>query len=298
MAFLAREVPRWSVENQCYSCHNNGDAARALYTASGLKYALPAKVLDDTSAWLVRPETWHKNGGDVEYKDDGLARIQFAAALWSALMAGHVKDRRPFRAAAELIAKDQADDGTWQSQFKGDVGSPVTYGICLATAQARRILRQADPEKYEAAIARADAWILKTPVVRVLDAAAVLWALGDIDPHPAGSFPAGQLLAKLRECLETIRKGQSEDGGWGPFVNAGPEVFDTALVVIALSRLSETKETQDMLGRGRAWLIKEQKDDGSWPETTRPSGGTSYAQRISTTGWATLALLASRNRRE
>ncbi len=28
VAFLAREVPRWSRENHCYSCHNNGDAAR------------------------------------------------------------------------------------------------------------------------------------------------------------------------------------------------------------------------------------------------------------------------------
>ena len=34
VAFLSREVPRWSRENHCYSCHNNGDAARALYQAS------------------------------------------------------------------------------------------------------------------------------------------------------------------------------------------------------------------------------------------------------------------------
>ncbi|MFO1532763.1 MAG: ArsA-related P-loop ATPase, partial [Thermoplasmatota archaeon] len=31
---LAREVPRWSAENHCYSCHHNGDAARALYAAA------------------------------------------------------------------------------------------------------------------------------------------------------------------------------------------------------------------------------------------------------------------------
>ena len=30
VAFLVREVPSWSVENKCYSCHNNGDAARAI----------------------------------------------------------------------------------------------------------------------------------------------------------------------------------------------------------------------------------------------------------------------------
>ena len=49
-----------------------------------------------------------------------------------------------------------------------------------------------------------------------------------------------------------------------------------------------------MIARGRAFLIARQQADGSWPETTRPSGAESYAQRISTTGWATLALLATR----
>jgi hypothetical protein len=50
---------------------------------------------------------------------------------------------------------------------------------------------------------------------------------------------------------------------------------------------------KDMITRGRAFLLAEQQDDGSWVETTRPPGNVSYAQRISTTGWATLALLAT-----
>ena len=28
--YLAGEVPKWPVNNKCFSCHNNGDAARAL----------------------------------------------------------------------------------------------------------------------------------------------------------------------------------------------------------------------------------------------------------------------------
>jgi hypothetical protein len=49
-----------------------------------------------------------------------------------------------------------------------------------------------------------------------------------------------------------------------------------------------------MIQRGRAYLLSSQQGDGSWPETTRPRGAESYAQRLSTTGWATLALLATR----
>jgi hypothetical protein len=47
------------------------------------------------------------------------------------------------------------------------------------------------------------------------------------------------------------------------------------------------------IARGRAFLVEQQEEDGSWPETTRPTGQVSYAQRISTAARATLALLAT-----
>jgi squalene cyclase len=50
----------------------------------------------------------------------------------------------------------------------------------------------------------------------------------------------------------------------------------------------------DLVRRGRDWLAARQNADGSWPETVRPPGAESYAQRISTTGWALLALLRTR----
>ncbi len=46
--FLKREVPAWSKNNGCFSCHNNGDAARALYAATRRGYRIPASVLADT----------------------------------------------------------------------------------------------------------------------------------------------------------------------------------------------------------------------------------------------------------
>lgn len=46
-----------------------------------------------------------------------------------------------------------------------------------------------------------------------------------------------------------------------------------------------------LIGKGRAYLIATQQTDGNWAETSRPAGAESYAQRLSTTGWATLALL-------
>ena len=73
-----------------------------------------------------------------------------------------------------------------------------------------------------------------------------------------------------------------------------PEVYDTALAVLALMSAGDSPSTRTLIAGGRAFLIASQQPDGSWIETTRPAGAESYAQRISTTGWAAMALLASR----
>ena len=68
---------------------------------------------------------------------------------------------------------------------------------------------------------------------------------------------------------------------------------DTALALLALTRLAPTPEIRALIRSGRAYLISSQSPDGGWPATTRPAGATSYAQRLSTTGWVTLALLTT-----
>src|SRR5580765_3482098 len=85
IAFLSREVPAWSRANGCFSCHNNGDGARALYVASKHGYRFSRQVLDDTSHWLGNPAQWDKNKGDPGFSDQRLANLQFAAALAGAI---------------------------------------------------------------------------------------------------------------------------------------------------------------------------------------------------------------------
>jgi hypothetical protein len=290
LGYLAREVPRWSRANKCFSCHNNGDAARALYAAVRLGRGVPPEALLDTSRWLSRPEGWDHNGGDGPSSDKRLARVQFAWALADAVRAGRVRDRGPLERAARRLADDQAADGSWPLEGNDAVGSPATYGRPLLTFAAREALRAADPARYRDAIDRADRWLLRQPATNTPDATAVLSAAALSDRPEAG--------ACRRRVLDVLRKGQSADGGWGPFPDAPPEPFDTAVALLALNRLPDPPpDVRAMITRGRAYLAASQNPDGSWPETTRPPGGESYAQRLSTTGWATLALLAGTEKR-
>ena len=296
IAFLAGGVPRWPVENNCFSCHNNGDAARALYTAVGQDYAVEAEALRATTAWLQNPAAWDDNALGLEFADKTLARIQFAGALVDAMLADQIRDPVPLADAVALIAADQSDDGSWQIDTSGSIGSPATYGRVLATWAALRALKQADTPDLAPLIARAERWVRGVEVQSVIDAAAVILALEGADDTAA--------VAQRQRCLELIMEGRAPSGGWGAYLTSVVEPFDTALVVLALQPLLARPELaapaieagtlSGVVKGGRAFLLEEQLGDGSWLETTRPAGQQSYAQYISTTGWATLALLATR----
>lgn len=296
--YLVREVPRWSRENGCFSCHNNGDAARALYAASRGTEPVPPEALAETTRWLDEPERWEHNGGDGAFSDKRLARLQFTSALASAVAAGQVTGRRGLIRAAERVASDQDDDGAFLLEGGALLGSPTTYGRALATRVLRDTLRAADPARFRVAIDKAERWLVAAPVESLLDASAIL---------PVVSGPGSATIPgaddRRRRCLDLIRRGQSTDGGWGAYDTSPPEPFDTAVVLLALVRFVEDEEgaqakgtsgLRPLIDRGRGFLVATQNQDGSWPETTRPAGAESYAQRLSTTGWATLALLATR----
>jgi hypothetical protein len=283
-AFLAAEVPKWRKEHDCYSCHNNGDAARVLAWCVKEGVLSDRAGLEDTLKFLAAPERWDANGPDGPFKDKKLARIQFAVALAWSHGAEVINDDDAMKRAAALVAELQSEDGSWSTDAPGAIGSPVTYGKALATAEATRVLMEAHDERYDEAIEKGYQWLIDNEPKSVLDAAATLLGLS----------PAGDVAdARRKQCLELIARGQSGDGGWGPFVNSPSEVFDTALVVLALSTTTR-KVLDERISRGRKYLLATQEADGGWPATTRPPGVDSYAQRISTSAWATMALLSTR----
>lgn len=262
VAFLAREVPAWSKNNGCFSCHNDGDAARALYAATGQGYAIPQNALRATTAGVSQPDTWEQNKGDPGFSDKTLSNVQFASALLAAFEAGQVKDRQPLELAARKLIAEQAADGAWRIEPDSALGSPATWGTTLTTAMALKVLQVEGSDKSIEASWRARAWLSGVKPNSVLTAATLIMATsGMLD---------SATQRKRRQLLDLLRAAQTRDGGWGPYAKSPPEVFDTAMTLLALTQVSKEAGVDDLIRRGRLFLVAQQQPDGSWVETTRP----------------------------
>ena len=214
VAFLSIEVPRWSREKHCFSCHNNGDAARALLYASQAGEDVPGEALSDTIAWLQKPAGWNHNGGEGPHNDRRLARIAFSAALATAVSTGRLNDKSGLVQAAGELVRDQDADGSWRLEGEDATGAPATYGRSLATLLARQSLAAADSVQFKRAIERADRWLQKQEVQNVTDACVSLLALAAAKGAPVGDGIRERGLELLS------RPGQGRRLGAGPIFAA------------------------------------------------------------------------------
>lgn len=282
--FLKKEVPKWKLDPACL-----GDATRALLVAGAKGYDIGA-ALDETLSFLKQPAQWdqQKPAGS----DRALTHIKFTSALAAAERYGKAAST-DLEAAAKLLVADQQADGSWPIESPQSVGSPTTYGTILATWSARTSLIASGMQPDNFTIVQADRWTRGLAPENVLDASSTILAL-----ELASDVMAENLR---RTCLSILRESQSPQGGWGPSSTAAPQVFDTALAVLALSALAteprlarsayRPEELKEAIANGKKYIVSQQRLDGSWPETTRPANQENYAQRISTSAWALLALL-------
>lgn len=285
VSYMVSEVPRWPKENRCFSCHNNGDGARALYLAYRMKYPVSAGAMEGTSDWLQKPDEWGKSG-ETGFGDAKLARIQFAAALVDAVDAGIVRDKSLVARAAALLLPHQEADGSWQVDAHAGPPSAVTYGPALATFMARRTLERAGEPRFNGAIARADRWLLDADATTTVNAAAVVLAFEN--RKDAVSTP------RLEEALSVLLTSQNGDGGWGAYSKTPAEPFETAMALLALNTVRDKPEIETRIVRGRAFLVSVQIEDGGWPAARQSTTGETYARHVSTSAWATIALLATK----
>jgi squalene-hopene/tetraprenyl-beta-curcumene cyclase len=99
--------------------------------------------------------------------------------------------------------------------------------------------------------------------------------------------------------VRRIKERQNADGGWSQTKDMDSDAWATGQALYALANAG-IKSDDPVITRAHAFLVKTQRDDGSWPMTSRPvkSGGEGCKSLIPITGagsaWAILGLARSR----
>ena len=240
--------------------------------------------LAETTRWLSRPADWDHNGGEAHLTTSGwpawcsrrASRPPSPPLDQRSVDAG--ASRRDARARSGrrwiLAARGRGGD-----RLAGDLWPPA--GDIAGTRFPGFGRRHGSAPPSPAPTAGFEARrFSRSPTPRC-----ACWPRGTTPPRPTPATGKASI---------SCARGQSDDGGWGPRTSSPPEPFDTALALLALARCEQSPEDSRHDRTRPGVSPAQQQEDGSWIETTRPAGNVSYAQRISTTGWATLALLATR----
>ena len=81
---------------------------------------------------------------------------------------------------------------------------------------------------------------------------------------------ANEPAKALQLEIEKLVARQNKDGGWGQLKDAASDAYATGQVLYALN-VAGVKSDRAEVKRGVTFLVTTQKDDGSWPMTSRPT---------------------------
>ncbi len=295
LVFLGGDAAKWHVERKCASCHQGVMTVWAMCEAKSQGYEIYGEPLAETAKW-----TKVQLSGIDKPKDPRPALNAVSTpALYLAVMARAVPKQEALTAndLRQIIVhleQRQEDDGswTWSKAPAQNRPPPVLESDEVVTLLVSMALRShVTADTREESIARdsrdkAATWLSRTSARDSTQAAAFRLLLKSWD---------GTTMKDLKPEIDRFLSRQNKDGGWGQTKDLPSDAYATGQALYVLS-FAGVKNTQASVQRGAAFLIANQKDDGSWPMTSRAQpGATPFKNPAPITyfgsAWATLGLM-------
>jgi hypothetical protein len=296
LGFLQKDAAAWRKERQCSTCHHGAMTVWALAEARGRGYAVTAEALTETAAWakerlkdIDKPRDTRPGWSMVNTPAIYLAMTALAVPGQAAVSAQDLK-----RIAGHLRRHQEADGAwSWASAPAQNRPPPVFESDEVATRLAYLALGHAAAGPEEKAAARearekAAAWLAKATPSDTTQAAALRLLVKARSGAPAKA---------LRPEVDELLGRQNKDGGWGQLRGLPSDAYATGQALYFLS-LAGVKADRAEVRRGVSFLVANQREDGSWPMTSRAHPGAKpFTNPAPIThfgsAWATLGLMRS-----
>ncbi|MCW5556496.1 MAG: hypothetical protein KIT22_01415 [Verrucomicrobiae bacterium] len=289
LTFLARDAVAWKAEHNCSSCHHAALVVWAMNEAKGRGHAPDDAVLGDLTRWLTEAgegKTGLKRPAEAP-KALNTKAVYYALGLESVTGRSDV-EQEALNLLLRTVREDQTENGSWASwpetrpPLFGHSDDTVTALATLALMPAAA----AGDALAKAAMEQGVGWLEKNETDNDPQSIAmrlVLWTR------------LGRPRDEWMPLARRIRDRQRDDGGWSQTAEGSSDAWATGQALYALAHAG-LPDMEDAIGRGRAFLVKTQREDGSWPMASRPQklGGEGADSLIPITGagsaWAVLGL--------
>ncbi len=291
LKFLASEAVAWRKEHNCVSCHHAGLVIWAMHESHARNYAVDVPLMTELTRWVAESGS----GKTGVPRPEGIPKALNAKAVWLGLALGAIRDpdeavTKGLRLMLETVRQDQLENGAWASWPET---RPPMFGHSDDSMTALATLAlQADvdhDESTKVARDRGVKWLAETKSdddPQSLAMRLVLWK--------RLNRPQAEVDILQRKIVDR----QQPDGGWSQSKEMACDAWATGQALSALAQVGVTPRDEVML-RGHRFLVATQRDDGSWPMTSRPTkpGGGGSSSLIPITGagaaWAVLGLVHS-----
>jgi squalene-hopene/tetraprenyl-beta-curcumene cyclase len=291
--FLTKDALAWKKQHNCASCHHAALVIWSMREAKQRGHAVDEATLAELTKWVAE-------SGDGKF---GLARPVSAPkaaspkAVWFCLALG--ADAKPdavSQAGMKLLLKtvtsEQTENGSWSAWPET---RPPIFGNSdesLTALATLAVLPEAATGDVAAKAARDKGvkWLVETKTDDEPQSIALRLVLWKRLGRPAN---------ELQPLVLRIKERQNTDGGWSHTKDMASDAWATGQALYALAQ-ADTKSDDSVIKGAHAFLVKTQRDDGSWPMTSRPvkPGGEGCKSLIPITGagsaWAILGLVRSR----
>lgn len=275
--------------NRCFTCHQHSLPAltRGLARETGFAYdEAVAAELDKSTVRLAARRMEHA-------LEEPSPVPSIPAWLLIGLQASAYPSDEVTDSWVYSLARSQSGDGRWTTKA---ARAPTDYSDVTSTALAIRALQSYAPptmkQPFQQRIERAAAWLRQVRADSTEEQALQILGL-----HWANSD-----RKQVQALSAQLRQQQRDGGGWAQLPTMESDAYATGLSLYALNQGGGMAALDAAYRKGVAYLLGQQRSDGSWLVETRASPVQVAVDNVfphdthqwissSATSWSSLALM-------
>jgi Squalene-hopene cyclase C-terminal domain len=258
LPLIQTSLEEYPKHRDCFSCHHHAAPVIALKLASERGFTIAEDALSEpaehTEADLRSAiESYRK----AEGQGGGVTRAGYA--LWTLEASGWPADETTAAVVQFLLKRDATQD-----YWRGSSSRPPSEAsFFTSTYVAIRALRAygstAQKPEIDARVNKARHWLEKANPKDTEDRVFRL----------LGLKAAGCENSILQQAVRDLLQTQYVDGGWAQLDGHEPDPYATGTALVALRLAGELPADAPAVRNGLAFLLRTQRQDGSWYVPTR-----------------------------